>query len=594
VRSGCRPATGPIEEVAAQPPGRQVMGARTATSEAATADGEFDYVIVGAGTAGCLLANRLSADPGTRVLLLEAGGQDDWVWIHIPVGYLYCIDNPRTDWRFRTEAEAHLNGRALIYPRGKTLGGCSSINGMIYMRGQRDDYRRWVDAGNPGWGWDDVLPYFVRHEDHHTLDGGAIDPLHGGGGEWRVERPRIAWEILDAFRDAAEQAGIPKSDDFNRGDNFGCGYFEVNQKRGVRWNASKAFLRPVLGRPNLTVWTDAHVKRVRFEGRRAAGVEVVQGLGPGGLRSGTDRFVRCRREVVLSAGAIGSAQVLQLSGIGPGSALQQAGIPVVHDSPGVGGNLQDHLQLRLAFKVQGVVTLNRQANSLFGKAWMGVQYGIWRRGPLTMSPSQLGAFTRSDPSVESPDLEYHVQPLSLDRFGEPLHRFPAFTASVCQLRPASRGVVRVTGPDWRKPPEIRPNYLSDPADRAVAANAIRVTRRIVSMPALSKYRPVEFKPGVEFQTEEELVRAAGEIGTTIFHPVGTARMGSEHDPLAVVDGRLRVRGVTGLRVVDASIMPTITSGNTNSPTLMIAERGAEMMLQDAKAGRAVGEVMAAL
>jgi choline dehydrogenase len=551
-----------------------------ATQQQIEASAEFDYVIVGAGTAGCLLANRLSADPARRVLLLEAGGKDDWMWIHIPVGYLYCIDNPRTDWRFRTQAEAGLNGRTLIYPRGRTLGGCSSINGMIYMRGQRGDYQRWVDAGNPGWGWDDVLPYFTKHEDHHGLDGGGSDPLHGHGGEWRVERPRLSWEILDAFRKAAAEAGVPPTEDFNRGDNFGCGYFEVNQRRGVRWNASKAFLRPVESRPNLTVWTEAHVARVRFDGRRAIGVDVCR--GPAGAAS-PERFVRARAEVVLSAGAIGSVQLLQLSGIGPAAHLGALGVPLVHASEGVGANLQDHLQLRLAYKVSGVTTLNQQANSLLGKAWMGVQYGLWRRGPLTMSPSQLGAFTRSAPDVEWPDLEYHVQPLSLERFGEPLHRFPAFTASVCQLRPSSRGTVRIASADWRAAPEIRPNYLSDPYDRSVAANAIRVTRKIVGMPALARYRPEEFKPGPEFQTEEALIKAAGEIGTTIFHPVGTAKMGPDSDPTAVVDGRLRVRGVEGLRVVDASIMPTITSGNTNSPTLMIAERGAEMILQDAKA-----------
>ena len=562
--------------------------------ETGAAVAEFDYVVVGAGTAGCLLANRLSADPSKRVLLLEAGGKDDWIWIHVPVGYLYCIDNPRTDWRFRTQAEAGLNGRALIYPRGRTLGGCSSINGMIYMRGQRGDYRSRVEAGNAGWDWDDVLPYFKKHEDYQGLDQGGTDPLHGHGGEWRVERPRVSWEILDAFRRAAEEAGIPPTDDFNRGDNNGCGYFEVNQKRGVRWNASKAFLRPVMARPNLTIWTDAHVSRLRFDGKRVIGVDVVRGpVGQGG----EPQFVRAHAEVILSAGAIGSVSILEHSGIGPASHLQSLGIPVVHDAPGVGGNLQDHLQLRLAYKVSGVVTLNRQANSLFGKAWMGVQYGLWRRGPLTMSPSQLGAFTRSDPSVASPDLEYHVQPLSLERFGEPLHPFPAFTASVCQLRPASRGTVHVGSPDWREAPIIRPNYLSDPYDRAVAANAIRVTRRIVGQQALAKYKPEEFKPGTEYQTEEELIQAAGNIGTTIFHPVGTVKMGAATDSRAVLDHRLRVRGIDGLRVIDASVMPTITSGNTNSPTLMIAERGAEMVIADARdvsrgTSRAVSEVLA--
>ena len=540
-------------------------------TQAAAAVAEFDYVIVGAGTAGCLLANRLSADPTQRVLLLEAGGKDDYVWIHIPVGYLYCIDNPRTDWRFRTEPEAGLKGRSLIYPRGRTLGGCSSINGMIYMRGQRGDYARWVEAGNPGWGWDEVLPYFLKHEDYHRAD-----PLHQQGGEWRVEKPRVAWEILYAFRKAAEEAGIPPTEDFNQGDNFGCGYFEVNQKQGVRWNASKAFLRPVQSRPNLTVWTEAQVSRVLFEGRRVSGVELVRGPSGGALQS-----VQAKREVILAAGAIGSVAILEHSGIGPAAHLQSLGIPVVQDAPGVGGNLQDHLQLRLAFKVSGVTTLNQQANSLFGRAWMGLQYALWRRGPLTMSPSQLGAFTRSDPSLAYPDLEYHVQPLSLDRFGEPLHPFPAFTVSVCQLRPASRGTVHISSPDWRQAPRIQPNYLSDPYDQAVAAQAIRVTRNIVGQSALRRYQPEEFKPGSSFQSEAELIQAAGEIGTTIFHPVGTAKMGPDSDPLAVVDGRLRVRGVEGLRVIDASVMPTITSGNTNSPTLMIAERGAEMIREDA-------------
>lgn len=554
------------------------------TSDAAVRpdDAVFDYVIVGAGTAGCLLANRLSADPARKVLLLEAGGPDDYIWIHIPVGYLYCIDNPRTDWRFKTENEPGLKGRSLIYPRGRTLGGCSSINGMIYMRGQRGDYDRWVVAGNPGWSWDDVLPYFLRHEDYHGRDAGSEDPLHGHGGEWRVEKPRIAWDILDAFRNAAEQAGIPKTDDFNRGNNLGCGYFEVNQRKGVRWNASKAFLRPVQSRPNLTVWTSAQAKKIRFEGRRAVGVDVVRGVGHQGSGGGTVQAVRARCEVILAAGAVGSPHLLQVSGVGPADWLQSIGVPIVHAAPGVGTNLQDHLQLRMAYKIKGAVTLNQQANSLLGKAWMGVQYALWRRGPLTMSPSQLGAFAPSDPSLAWPDLEYHVQPLSLDRFGEPLHRFPAITASVCQLRPASRGSIRARSADAFEAPEIKPNYLSDPYDRAVAANAIRVTRRIMGMPALQPFQPEEFKPGSHYQTEEELAQAAGEIGTTIFHPVGTAKMGPDDDASAVVDHRLRVRGVEGLRVIDASVMPCITSGNTNSPTLMIAERGAEMVIADSR------------
>jgi len=546
---------------------------------------DFDYVIVGAGTAGCLLANRLSADPRKRVLLLEAGRRDDYLWIHIPVGYLYCIDNPRTDWRFRTASEPGLNGRSLLYPRGKGLGGCSSINGMIYMRGQRRDYDHWAELGNPGWSWDDVLPYFLRHENYHRGDSGGDDPLHGHGGEWRVERQRLSWPLLDAFRDAARQVGIPPIEDFNRGDNFGCGYFEVNQRRGIRLNAARAFLKPVLSRSNLTIWTGAHVKRIRFEGLRAVGVELFREERPG-RPAGQELFVGCRGEVILSAGAIGTPQLLQLSGIGPGRLLQSFGVNVVQDLPGVGENLQDHLQLRCVYKVQRG-TLNEVACTLWGKGWIGLQYLVLRRGPMTMSPSQLGAFAYSDPRHDRANVEYHVQPLSLERFGEPLHRFPAFTASVCNLRPESRGTVRMKGPDFRTPPEIRPNYLATDEDRRVAAESIRLTRRIVAAPALAPFQPQEFRPGPEFQTDEELARAAGDIGTTIFHPVGTAKMGPDGDPTAVVDAHLRVRGVVGLRVVDASVMPLITSGNTNSPTLMIAERGAEMISGDA--GRSVAE-----
>ncbi|MEQ9814791.1 MAG: choline dehydrogenase [Azospirillaceae bacterium] len=529
--------------------------------------GEVDYVIVGAGSAGCVLANRLSADLDTEVLLLEAGGKDDYAWIHIPVGYLYTMNNPRTDWCFMTEAEEGLNGRRLNYPRGRVLGGCSSINGMIYMRGQAADYDHWRQLGNAGWGWSDVLPYFIRSEDNVR----GADDFHGAGGEWRVEEMRLSWEILDAFRDAAEQAGYPKTDDFNRGDNEGFGYFQVNQRRGVRWNTSKAFLKPVKDRPNLTVITEAEAERLLIETGRAAGVVFRQG--------GAQRTVRARREVILAAGAIGSPHLLQLSGIGPGELLRRNGVEVVHDLPGVGGNLQDHLQIRMAFKVDGTKTLNERANRFLSRLGMGLQYFLLKRGPLTMAPSQLGGFVKSDPALATPNMEYHVQPLSTEKLGDPLHPFPAFTASVCNLRPVSRGHVHLKGPEPRQAPAIRPCYLAEEADRRVAAEAIRVTRRIVAQPALQRFHPVEFKPGPELDGDAELARAAGDIASTIFHPVGTCKMGG--DSLAVVDSRLRVRGVAGLRVVDASIMPTITSGNTNAPTIMIAEKASEMIREDA-------------
>ncbi len=538
----------------------------------------FDHIIVGAGTAGCLLANRLSADRSRRVLLIEAGRKDDYHWIHIPVGYLYCIGNPRTDWLYKTEAEAGLNGRSLRYPRGKTLGGCSSINGMIYMRGQSRDYDHWAQVtGDAGWGWTQCLPYFKKHEDHHK----GADAMHGAGGEWRIERQRLRWDILDAFAEAAQQAGLPATEDFNRGSNEGVGYFEVNQKSGWRWNTAKAFLRPTCyGRPNFEMWTSAQVARLVVEpgpdGQpRCTGVQVW---------TGTEMVTaRATREVLLSAGSIGSPQILQLSGIGPADLLQRHGIPVVHELPGVGANLQDHLQIRSVFKVKGVTTLNTLSNSPWGKLRIGLEYALRRTGPMSMAPSQLGAFTRSSPQQPWPNIEFHVQPLSLDAFGEPLHRFDAFTASVCNLNPTSRGTVQVRSNRFEDAPLIAPNYLSTLEDRQVAADSLRVARRIAAQPALAKYQPEEWRPGPQYQSDEDLARLAGDIATTIFHPVGTTRMGREDDPMAVLDPRLRVRGVRGLRVVDAGAMPTITSGNTNSPTLMMAEKAAEWSLAETAA-----------
>ncbi|MGC4398046.1 GMC family oxidoreductase [Hydrogenophaga crocea] len=545
-----------------------------------SSDTTFDHIVIGAGTAGSLMANRLSADKTKRVLLIEAGRKDDYHWIHIPVGYLYCIGNPRTDWLYQTEAEPGLNGRSLRYPRGKVLGGCSSINGMIYMRGQARDYDHWAAlTGDEAWRWDNVLPDFKKHENHYLGDeanAAQRDPhfkaYHGHGGEWRVEKQRLRWDILDAFAQAAQQAGLPHSSDFNRGDNEGVGYFQVNQKDGLRWNTARAFLRPTCyGRPNFELWSSAQVMRLNTErdetGRlRCTGAQVWDG----------EQVVNVRAtgEVVLCAGSIGSPQLLQLSGIGPAALLQQHGIAVQADLPGVGANLQDHLQIRAVYKIQGAPTLNVLASSALGKARIGLEYLLKRSGPMSMAPSQLGAFTRSDPSKPHANIQYHVQPLSLDAFGEPLHTFPAFTASVCNLNPTSRGTVRIRSADHRDAPLIAPNYLSTAEDRQVAADSLRVTRRIVAQPALAKFRPEEFKPGPQYQTDEELARLAGDIASTIFHPVGTTRMGRDDDPMAVVDSHLRVRGVAGLRVVDAGVMPTITSGNTNSPTLMIAEKAA--------------------
>jgi choline dehydrogenase len=534
--------------------------------------GSFDYVVVGAGSAGCVLANRLSADPDMRVLLVEAGGEDDYLWIHIPVGYLYCIGNPRTDWLFKTDPDAGLNGRVLNYPRGRVIGGSSSINAMLYVRGQARDYDGWRQRGCVGWGWDDVLPLFRRSQDHFAGESAA----HGAGGAWRIEKQRVRWPILEAVREAAAEMGIPKIDDLNTGDNEGSSFFQVNQRRGVRWSLAKAYLKPARARPNLTVVTKAHATRIVFDGARASALEL--------LRDGVPARAGVLGELVLSGGAIGSPQLLQLSGVGPAGHLAQHAIEVVRDVAGVGADLQDHLQLRPVFKVSNAVTMNTLYHSLLGKARIAAEYALFRSGPMAMPPSQLAIFTRSGPEFDTANLQFHVQPLSLDRWGEPLHRFGAVTTSVCNLRPESRGEVRLRSPDPREAPAIRPNYLSTEGDRRVAVAALRLARRLMAQPAMRPFSPEEWKPGPAAQSDEELVKAAGDLGTTIFHPVGTCRMGV--DPGAVVDPRLRLNGFANIRVVDASIMPAITSGNTNAPTVMIAEKGSDMIREDRRASGA--------
>ncbi|HEY2051843.1 MAG TPA: GMC family oxidoreductase N-terminal domain-containing protein [Caulobacteraceae bacterium] len=540
-------------------------------AKAEQSEQSFDYVIVGAGSAGCVLANRLSADGRHRVALVEAGGRDNWIWFHIPAGYLFAIGNPRADWMFRTEPDPGLNGRSLAYPRGKVIGGSSAINAMIYMRGQAADYDRWRQMGLDGWGWDDVLPLFLAQEDH-------IAPLgehHRSGGEWRVEHPRMRWAILDAFAQAAEAAGIPPVPDFNGGDNFGAGYFQVNQKAGRRWSAARGFLAPALRRPNLRLVTGVLARRLLIENGRAVGVEYETSEGV--------RIARASSEVVLATGAVGTPKLLELSGIGDGARLSRLGVEVVRHAPGVGENLQDHLQIRPVYGVTGAPTLNALYAQVWRRPLMALEYAAVRRGPLTMAPSQMGAFARSSDAYETPNLQFHVQPLSLEAFGEALHPYPAITISVCNLRPTSRGSIHAVGPNPAAPPAIQPNYLATPEDEQVAVDALRLVRRIVAQPALQRFRPQELKPGEDVASAEAMLDAARRLATTIFHPVGTAKMGLASDPMAVVDARLRVFGVEGLRIADASVMPSITSGNTNSPTMMIAEKAAQMMREEGRA-----------
>jgi choline dehydrogenase-like flavoprotein len=525
---------------------------------------KFDFIVVGAGTAGCLLANRLSANGKYSVALLEAGGSDNYHWVHIPVGYLYCMGNKRTDWLFKTTAQNGLNGRSLNYPRGKVMGGCSSINGMIYMRGQSNDYDQWRQMGNEGWSWDDVLPYFKNMEDNFS----GKNQFHGTGGEWKVNQQRLSWDILDSFQEATVESGIPQIDDFNDGNNYGVSYFKVNQKSGFRWNTVKAFIKPIKNRKNLHIIKKCEVNNLILENNKVIGVDVT--------RNGQLEKIFVNREVVLSAGSIGSPKILELSGIGNNKVLSDLGIQTKINSVNVGENLQDHLQLRVIYKLENAVTLNQKANSLWGKIGIGLEYVLNRTGPMSMAPSQLGVFAMSDDSYETPNLQFHVQPLSLDKFGDPLHDFPGLTASVCNLNPQSRGSVHINSKDPKSPPDIDPRYLSEEQDRIVAAQSIRLARKIITQPAMKKYNPKEYAPGIKFQSDEELKKVAGDIGTTIFHPVGTCAMGPSNS--SVTDEELKVRGVEGLRIADASIMPSITSGNTNAPTLMIAEKASEMIL----------------
>lgn len=526
----------------------------------------YDFIVIGAGSAGCVLANRLTANPANRVLLLEAGGADINPWIHVPVGYFKTMHNPSTDWCYMTEPDKGINNRQLQWPRGKVLGGSSSLNGLLYVRGQAEDYDRWEALGNKGWSFKDVLAYFKKSEDQER----GADEYHGVGGLLKVSDLRLRRPIADFFIKAAEQVGIPVNPDYNGASQEGVGYFQQTAHKGFRWSTARGFLRPAMKRSNLTVITRAHTNRILFEGARATGVEY--------QKKGVVHQVKANKEVILSAGAIGSPQILQLSGVGPKDLLDKLQIPLIYNLPGVGKNLQDHLQIRLIFKTSQR-TLNDELNSYFKQFKVGLQYFFKRTGPLTLAASQVAIFTKSDPSVERPDIQFHMQPLSADKPGDGVHPFSAFTASVCQLRPHSRGHIEIKSRDPLVHPEIHPNYLSDERDHKVAVESVKVARKISEAPALKPYILDEYVPGREFQTDVELLDAARQYSQTIYHPTSTCKMG--HDEMAVVNDRLQVHGIEGLRVIDASIMPEIVSGNTNAPAIMIAEKGADMILEDA-------------
>ena len=527
----------------------------------------YDYIIAGAGSAGCVLANRLSADPSKRVLLLEAGGRDWYPWIHVPVGYFKTLHNPMTDWCYKTEPDPGLSGRSIDWPRGKTLGGTSSINGLLYIRGQHQDYDHWRQLGNTGWSYEDVLSYFKRSEDQQN----GADDFHGKGGDLSVQNIRAKRDICEALIDAAEELGLPRNDDFNGVKQEGAGYFQQTARGGLRCSTARAFLNPVKNRSNLKIIVHALVEKVVVEGAKTTGIAIsVKGaprqywLKPGG-------------EVILSAGAIGSPQILQLSGIGPGALLQGLEIPVVKALAGVGANLQDHLQIRTVYEVN-VPTLNEEINNLFRRMMIGVQYVLTRTGPMSMGASQVCIFARSNEYVETPDIQYHFQPLSADKPGIEMHPFSGITLSVCQLRPESRGRIEIKSPNPRAYPAIYPNYLSADRDCQTAIDSLKFTRRLVNTEALKPFIVGEHLPGPGVQTDDELLDSARNIAQTIYHPTSTCKMGA--DAMAVGNERVQVHGIEGLRVVDASVMPTITSGNTNAPTIMIAEKASDMIAED--------------